>query len=74
MLGPHICGDAIDFRDDGFTMLTGSYRQESCLELWDLRMGKKFREIIWDGPKMSEGLDEPTVNVDVKEDRYEEQK
>ena len=24
--GPHICGDAIDFKDDGNTMLTGSYR------------------------------------------------
>ena len=26
LFGPHICGDSIDFRDDGFTMLTGSYR------------------------------------------------
>ncbi len=24
--GPHICGDAIDFKNDGFTLLTGSYR------------------------------------------------
>lgn len=24
--GPHVCGDAIDFRNDGFTLLTGSYR------------------------------------------------
>ena len=26
MLGPHVCGDAIDFSDDGYTLLTGSYR------------------------------------------------
>jgi len=37
--GPHICGDAIDFRGDGFTMLTGSYRADDALELWDLRNG-----------------------------------
>ena len=24
--GPHVCGDSIDFKDDGNTMLTGSYR------------------------------------------------
>ena len=37
--GPHVCGDAIDFRNDGFTMMTGSYRQDNALELWDLRNG-----------------------------------
>lgn len=29
--GPHICGDAIDFRNDGYTVLTGSYRQDDAL-------------------------------------------
>jgi len=24
--GPHICGDSIDVRSDGYTILTGSYR------------------------------------------------
>ena len=24
--GPHICGDAIDYYNDGFTLMTGSYR------------------------------------------------
>lgn len=24
--GPHICGDSIDFRNDGYTLLAGSYR------------------------------------------------
>lgn len=52
-----MCGDAIDFKDDGFTMLTGSYRQESVLELWDLRTMKKFRDIDWDGPKASEAFE-----------------
>ena len=51
--GPHICGDAIDYFNDGFTLLTGSYRQDNVLELWDLRKLKKFRDIEWDGPKAS---------------------
>lgn len=29
--GPHICGDSIDFRYDGYTLLTGSYRQDDAL-------------------------------------------
>ena len=52
--GPHICGDAIDFYNDGNTMLTGSYRQESVLELWDIRTFKRVREINWNGPKAAE--------------------
>jgi hypothetical protein len=32
--------------------LTGSYREENALELWDLRTNKKFRDIEWDGPKV----------------------
>jgi WD40 repeat protein len=34
--------------------LTGSYRQEEVLELWDLRTFKKSRVIGWDGPKASD--------------------
>jgi COMPASS component SWD3 len=35
--GPHICGETIQFRNDGVTMVTGSYRMEDVLEVWDLR-------------------------------------
>jgi COMPASS component SWD3 len=48
--GPHVCGDAIDFKNDGFTMMTGSYRMENALELWDLRNGMKYRDVNWNGP------------------------
>lgn len=54
LYGPHLCGDAIDFKSDGVTILTGSYRQDDCLELWDLRMFKKTRIIDWNGPKKLE--------------------
>lgn len=26
IFGPHICGDSLDFRNDGYTLLAGSYR------------------------------------------------
>ena len=47
--GPHVCGDAIEFRSDGYTMVTGSYRQDNCIEVWDLRMFKRTKVVEWDG-------------------------
>jgi len=47
--GPHICGDSIDFKSDGYTMVTGSYRGEDALEVYDLRMMKRTRVIGWEG-------------------------
>ena len=47
--GPHICGDAIDFRNDGVTLLTGSYRQDDALQLFDMRTLKCIRTYEWDG-------------------------
>lgn len=47
--GPHICGDAIDFKRDGYTMICGSYRGEDALEVYDLRMMKRSRVYPWEG-------------------------
>jgi hypothetical protein len=56
MYGPHICGDCIDIRNDGVTMLTGSYRIEDCIEVYDLRMFKRTRVIPWEGSGSQELL------------------
>jgi hypothetical protein len=45
-------------------LLTGSYRQEEVLELWDLRVNKKFRDISWDGPKATQ-----VSNENMEEDK-----
>lgn len=75
MYGPHICGDAIDFRSDGHTMLTGSYRQSDVLELWDIRTYKKFRTIDWDGPKsMESNIPDLVSNNKESESEDEEEK
>lgn len=39
IFGPHICGDAIDV-DINNTLLTGSWRSEEQLQLWDFGSGK----------------------------------
>ena len=49
IFGPHLCGDAIDFKNDGWTVLTGSYRNDDALQLFDLRTMKCSRTYEWDG-------------------------
>jgi len=44
-----VCGDTIEIRNDGYTMVTGSYRVDDCIEVWDLRMFKRTRVIPWEG-------------------------
>jgi hypothetical protein len=45
-------------------LLTGSYRSENVLELWDLRNMKKYRDVLWDGPKTKENFEK-----DIEEDK-----
>jgi len=46
--GPHICGEAIDFKND-VTVLTGSYRGDDAIQLWDLRTYKPYKCLLWEG-------------------------
>lgn len=43
--GPHIAGDSIDVFEN--TLLTGSWRPEDPLELWDLRTLQKTTVVDW---------------------------
>ena len=42
--GPHVCGEAIDMC--GNEILTGSWRPEDQLEIWDFSTAKKITGII----------------------------
>ena len=53
--GPHICGDSIDVAGDG-VLLTGSWRPDDQLQLWDLGSGKLIQSIPWNGPTSSSML------------------
>jgi len=55
IFGPHICGDALDISADGRVLLTGSWRGEDPLELWDLAMGRRLQAIPW----RAEGVPDP---------------
>jgi WD40 repeat protein len=43
--GPNICGDSIDVMNN--TLLTGSWRHNKPLELWDIRTGNVIRHAEW---------------------------
>jgi len=43
----YICGDAVDFSGDGERVLTGSWRTENSLQMWDFGTGKVIETIDW---------------------------
>jgi COMPASS component SWD3 len=45
LYGPHICGDALDLKNN--EILTGSWRSTNQLELWDFGSGERIGEIPW---------------------------
>jgi len=47
IIGPHICGDALDVSKDGNVLLTGSWRTEHQLQLWDFASGTLLETIPW---------------------------
>lgn len=51
--GPHICGDALDVV--GNEILSGSWRPNNQLEIWDLRAGQKTIDIPWNTSTFTTG-------------------
>jgi len=50
IFGPHLCGDGLDLHLDPAgrtTLLTGSWRPETPLELWDLETGSLIEKVEW---------------------------
>jgi hypothetical protein len=47
LYGAHICGDALALSPDGSTLLTGSWRPDDCLQLWDFASGKLLVSVPW---------------------------
>mmetsp|Transcript_13885 Transcript_13885/g.17995 ORF Transcript_13885/g.17995 Transcript_13885/m.17995 type:complete len:361 (+) Transcript_13885:82-1164(+) len=48
--GPHLCGDGLDMCSNGTastTVLTGSWRPQSPLEMWDFGTGKIIEQVEW---------------------------
>jgi WD40 repeat protein len=45
IVGPHICGDALDIEPFTLNVLTGSWRTENQVEIWDFGSGKSLRQL-----------------------------
>lgn len=43
----YLCGDAVDFSTNGSQMLTGSWRTENALQIWDFGTGKCVENVEW---------------------------
>jgi COMPASS component SWD3 len=50
--GPHICGDALDFKD--YMLLTGSWSSGNQVQIWDIRNFKLIETMDWDKDKTKE--------------------
>jgi len=44
----YICGDSVDISSDGKQILTGSWRTENALQLWDFGSGKCMQTVDWE--------------------------
>ena len=49
MYGPMVCGETIEFHSDGYSLVAGSYRNDNCLEVYDLRKMERYLNIDFDG-------------------------
>jgi WD40 repeat protein len=45
LCGPHVCGEALCFTNQGRTMITGSWRDKDQLQFWDVGSGKVMHSI-----------------------------
>ncbi|KAJ7313890.1 hypothetical protein JRQ81_005668 [Phrynocephalus forsythii] len=43
--GPHVCGDAVSIDKSGTQLLTGSWRRNNTLQIWDAETGAKIMDI-----------------------------
>ncbi|OWF35598.1 WD repeat-containing protein 38-like [Mizuhopecten yessoensis] len=43
--GPHICGDSLDIDAEHNHILTGSWRKDNALQIWDFPLGKFIKDV-----------------------------
>ncbi|XP_067929994.1 WD repeat-containing protein 5B-like [Watersipora subatra] len=46
--GPHICGDALDIDGVHNHVITGSWRKNNVLQIWDIASGSKIKDVPQD--------------------------
>ncbi|XP_077996139.1 uncharacterized protein LOC144449476 [Glandiceps talaboti] len=48
LYGPHICGDSLDIDAEHNHIVTGSWRKEANLQIWDYKMGTLIKNVPQD--------------------------
>ncbi|KAJ8322879.1 hypothetical protein QVD99_007434 [Batrachochytrium dendrobatidis] len=48
--GPHVCGDAIDFNEDGSLIVVGAYVKDNPLTIWSWSTGRMMEAVTWAEP------------------------
>ena len=56
--GPHICGDSLDVCNN--EILTGSWRIEKQLEIWDFLSGQKIKDVAWSSDAAKSSPNQPS--------------
>ena len=46
--GPHICGDALDIDPVHDHIITGSWRKDNTLQIWDFGTAEKIKDVPQD--------------------------
>lgn len=54
LYGPHICGDALDIDPVHNHLLTGSWRKDNVLQIWDFNTGEKIKDVPTDASHNSQ--------------------
>jgi len=52
--GPYVCRESLDFSSDGYTVVTGSCREEEQIQLWDVRR-PDLPTNVWNLPRRACG-------------------
>ncbi len=45
IVGPHLCGEALDIEPSTKNIVTGSWRKDSSIQVWDFDSGKLIKDI-----------------------------
>ena len=67
IFGPHICGDALDIFPSNGNVLTGSWRKDNSVQIWDFNSGELIRDVPDDFNKSMVGFLVVVVVVTVEE-------
>jgi WD40 repeat protein len=68
LYGAYLCGDALRVTADGLSAVTGSWRSEKNLQVWDIHSGKLTENVTWQSAGQPDDHRSSLFNVDLSND------